>query len=87
MTDFVVYNEKQKCVKNNIMKLDKFHLFQSKYDSRDHIYSTPPLKKITNVTSIDLRNLCSTIEDQENLGSCTGQAFAGIAEFKKKTKY
>ena len=84
MTDFVVYNEKQKCVKNNIMKLDKFHLFQSKYDSRDHIYSTPPLKKITNVTSIDLRNLCSTIEDQENLGSCTGQAFAGIAEFLKK---
>lgn len=37
MTDFVVYNEKQKCVTNNIMKLDKFHLFQIKYDVKDHI--------------------------------------------------
>jgi len=68
------------------MKLDKFHLFQSKYDVRDHIYNPPLQKSITKITSIDLRNLCSTIEDQENLGSCTGQAFARIAEFLKNNK-
>jgi hypothetical protein len=47
----------QKCVTNNIMKLDKFHLFQSKYDDRDHIYIPPPsLKKsISKITNIDLR--------------------------------
>ena len=35
----------------------------------------------TTPTSVDLRANCSTIEDQGNLGSCTGNAIAGIVEY------
>lgn len=33
---------------------------------------------------VDLRNYCSPIEDQGNLGSCTGQAIAGAIELLNK---
>lgn len=34
----------------------------------------------------DLRSICTAIEDQGNLGSCTAQALAGNLEFLKKKK-
>lgn len=37
--------------------------------------------------SVDLRNVCSSIEDQEMLGSCTAQAAVGVLEFVWKQTY
>jgi C1A family cysteine protease len=47
-------------------------------DSRDKLY-TP--KAIILPKTVDLRANCSPIEDQGNLGSCTGNAVAGIVEY------
>ena len=71
---------------NNI-NIKKFSYIKSKKDSRDHIYKPANVSNASNVSSIDLRNLCSKIEDQETLGSCTGNAIVGILEYlNKKTK-
>jgi hypothetical protein len=56
----------------------KYHWLRDKPDFRDHIYQLAPLSIIP--TSVDLRQYCSTIEDQGNLGSCTGNAIAGQIE-------
>lgn len=56
----------------------KYSWIPDKPDSRDQIYQATPLKVIP--PSIDLRNYCSPIEDQGNLGSCTGCAIAGQIE-------
>ena len=53
-------------------------------DQRDYMYSAVfkvprALKK-----SVDLRPLCSPVEDQGNLGSCTGNALVGALEFLEK---
>lgn len=49
-------------------------------DSRDY-----PFKAIRRVVklpkSVDLRTICSTVEDQGSLGSCTANALAGALEF------
>jgi C1A family cysteine protease len=52
-------------------------------DHRDFLYSTvrPPLALPSH---IDLRPSCSAIEDQGNLGSCTGNALAGAIEFLER---
>jgi C1A family cysteine protease len=47
-------------------------------DARDHAFA-PRLTSLP--TSVDLRANCSAIEDQGNLGSCTGNAIAGIVEY------
>jgi C1A family cysteine protease len=59
--------------KNNI----NFSLPRDQYDSRDFIYNRT---KVTSVNYIDFRNECSPIENQGQLGSCTGQAIAGAIE-------
>jgi C1A family cysteine protease len=50
-------------------------------DQRDFLYSAiqrvPPVLP----SRIDLRPLCSKVEDQGNLGSCTSNALAGALEF------
>ena len=38
-------------------------------------------------SSVDLREWCSPIEDQRNLGSCTAQAGAGIIEYYERKAY
>jgi len=53
-------------------------------DHRDHLYgavSKPPAKL---PAAVDLRADCSPVEDQGNLGSCTGNALAGGVEFLEK---
>lgn len=55
-----------------------FHWKPDRPDPRDYLYQA------TNKTiapKVDLRNFCSPIEDQGNLGSCTGQAIAGAIEY------
>lgn len=49
-------------------------------DGRDYLYRA--IKPVIRLTKkVDLRSLCSAVEDQGNLGSCTAQALAGNLEF------
>lgn len=52
-----------------------------KRDSRDYSYT---LSSTINLTKVDLRAYCSPVENQGNLGSCTGQAIAGAIELLNK---
>ena len=47
-------------------------------DSRDHLF-VPTIATLP--VRVDLRAGCSPIEDQGELGSCTGNAIAGIVEY------
>jgi hypothetical protein len=53
-------------------------------DNRDHIYGA--VRKIPKMlpAKADLRSLCSKVEDQKELGSCTANALAGALEFLMK---
>ena len=61
--------------------IPKYHWVPDKVDTRDHSYQ---LTNKTQSNIVDLRQYCSTIEDQGNLGSCTGQAIAGAIELLHK---
>ncbi len=60
-------------------------------DYRDHTPHSPevkglfktgrPVKPAGLPEKVDLRKYCSPIEDQEDLGSCTAQAVAGLVEY------
>jgi C1A family cysteine protease len=51
-------------------------------DHRDFVYAEKfEVKQSTANTIVDLRKLCSPIEDQGNLGSCTANALVGNLEF------
>jgi C1A family cysteine protease len=53
-------------------------------DHRDKLYGVvrkPPTKL---PAAVDLRPKCSAVEDQGNLGSCTGNALAGAVEFLER---
>lgn len=67
---------------------DKFTLQykKDKPDNRDYKYI---VTTNTSPNSVDLRSYCSPIENQGNLGSCTGQAIAGAIELlnKRSGKY
>ena len=62
---------------NKPIRIPKFHWVRDKVDKRDYLY-TVSAKAQDSI--VDLRNYCSLIEDQGNLGSCTGQAIAGAIE-------
>jgi C1A family cysteine protease len=47
-------------------------------DNRDRIYQAAPAGDLPE--AIDLRDLCSKVEDQGRLGSCTGNAIVGALE-------
>ena len=59
--------------------LPKYHWSREPVDSRDFIFSAPAPSSSPN--SVDLRQWCSPIDDQGNLGSCTGNAIAGCIEY------
>lgn len=63
------------------MIIPKYHWTPDKPDSRDYKY-TVTNKVQSNI--VDLRPYCSPIEDQGNLGSCTGNATAGAIELLNK---
>jgi C1A family cysteine protease len=50
-------------------------------DHRDHLYGAVSKRPAKLAASVDLRVGCSPVEDQGNLGSCTGNALAGAVEF------
>jgi C1A family cysteine protease len=64
----------------------KFHWRADRPDPRDHIWQMQPLSAIP--TSIDLRQYAQPVEDQGQLGSCTGNAIAEAIEIvdKKNSK-
>jgi C1A family cysteine protease len=64
------------------MPLPKYHWTRDKVDKRDHTYASKQLGAIP--TKIDLRANCSPIENQGNLGSCTGNAIAATIEYLYK---
>ena len=61
--------------------IPKYHWVPDKLDKRDHPYL---LTGASQSSVVDLRPYCSTIENQGNLGSCTGQAIAGAIELLHK---
>ena len=62
--------------------IPKYHWVPDKPDARDYAY------QVTNTTTqpntVDLRQYCTLIEDQGQLGSCTGNAIAGAIELLDK---
>lgn len=50
-------------------------------DHRDYLYNQLQAVPPSLPLSMDLRPLCSPVEDQGQLGSCTGNALAGALEF------
>ena len=60
-----------------LFTIPKYHYVKDKVDTRDHPYQ---LTNIVQSNTVDLRVYCSPIEDQGNLGSCTGNAIAGAIE-------
>lgn len=50
-------------------------------DHRDFLYQRVQPKRLRLPSKIDLTNLCSPIENQGQLGSCTANALAGNIEF------
>lgn len=63
------------------ISIPKFHWVRDRLDKRDYIY---PVTAKLQQEIVDLRNYCTPIEDQGNLGSCTGQAIAGAIEMLNK---
>jgi C1A family cysteine protease len=61
--------------------IPKYHYVKDKVDTRDHPYQ---LTNASQPNIVDLRMYCSSIEDQGNLGSCTGNAIAGAIELIDK---
>ena len=53
-------------------------------DHRDFAYATVRKLPKTLPPSADLRPMCSPVEDQGQLGSCTGNALAGAVEFLER---
>ena len=49
-------------------------------DPRDRMYLAPR-RLISLPPHVDLRPYCSPVEEQGSVGSCTGQAFAGVLEY------
>ena len=59
-------------------KLSKYHWVKDPYDPRDHVYKLASIPMLP--ARVDLRNYASPIDDQGNLGSCTGNAIAGAID-------
>lgn len=71
----------KKVIDRTLSNKFSFQWKPDKRDSRDYKYSVTQ-KVIPNI--VDLRPYCSPIENQGNLGSCTGQAIAGAIELLNK---
>ena len=53
-------------------------------DNRDHQYGAVRKIPATLPPKVDLSTLCSAVEDQKDLGSCTANALAGALEYLMK---
>lgn len=63
----------------------KYHWKRDYHDSRDHYVQKSSAFKLEEpqnlLKSVDLRNHCSTVENQGSLGSCTANALVGALEY------
>ena len=57
--------------------LGKYRWLPDTPDPRDHMYQLQP---VALAAKVDLRNYASAIENQGQIGSCTGNAIAGLIE-------
>jgi len=65
--------------------LPKYHWTKDPVDARDHLFEVTKGPSIP--SKVDLRIYASPIDDQGNLGSCTGNAIAGAIDLiDKKTQ-
>jgi len=55
----------------------KFNLAKDKTDNRDYLFTAVAP---TSLSSVDMRQYCTTMEDQGRLGSCTGHAVTSAME-------
>ncbi len=53
-------------------------------DQRDILYTSVRPVVAAPPDTVDLRSLCSTVEDQGSLGSCTAQALVGALEYLER---
>jgi len=53
-------------------------------DHRDHLFFVRRPARVSWPKSTDLRAMCSNVEDQGQLGSCTANALAGALEFLER---
>ncbi len=78
--------EKKKVVstKRSVTKRPGYGWVPDLPDHRDILYSA--VRKVPAIlpSSVDLRPMCSRVEDQGNLGSCTGNALVGGLEFLER---
>jgi C1A family cysteine protease len=65
----------------NTISIPKYHWKRGPIDASAPKYNPPPELTASLPASIDLRQYCSPIEDQGQLGSCTGNAIAGVVEY------
>ena len=72
------------CNKEEIGKNSGYGWVPDLPDHRDFMYSAVLRVPARLPRSVDLRYLCSRVEDQGQLGSCTGNALAGALEFLER---
>ena len=58
--------------------IPKYHWTKDPVDTRDFVYAAPIMSAMP--SKVDLRAYASPIDDQGNLGSCTGNAIAGAID-------
>src|SRR5438874_4074423 len=56
-------------------------------DARDHLYAAPPAMLTQLPAAVDLRPQCPDVYDQGHLGSCTGNAIAGVIQFDQMRQH
>jgi C1A family cysteine protease len=66
-----------------IRRVKRFGWIPDLPDQRDHLYSAPISALRQLPQSVDLRNECPPVYDQEALGSCTANAIAGAMQFSR----
>jgi len=64
--------------------MSKYVRVKDKQDGRDHKYKTTSSIILPRI--VDLRANCSPVEDQGDLGSCTGNAIVGALEYLENTQ-
>jgi C1A family cysteine protease len=70
--------------KSEAMKKLRYGWVPDVPDQRDLLYSAVRPAPVTLPPRIDLRPMCSPVENQGDLGSCTGNALAGAIEFLER---
>ena len=74
----------KKTIKATVPRKSRYGWIPDVPDQRDMLYGAVRPAPVTLPAHIDLRPMCSAVEDQGNLGSCTSNALAGTVEFLER---